>query len=232
MKLLTQAEAANIDKEFFEDYGFSVDQLMELAGQACAHAISKAHPPQPDKGILVICGPGNNGGDGLVCARHLQILNPQFTPKIFYPKPNTKELFQNLIRQCQKMNIQILDEMPSQQSLSKDYSLIIDALFGFSYVGPPRPTIKPILEIMAKTEVPVASIDVPSGWHVEDGDVEGLGLMPDTLISLTGPKLCSKYFKGSKHFLGGRFVPEIMIKERNLEIPPYPGLELVQELPV
>ena len=43
LKLLNQEEATNIDLELFDDYGFSVDQLMELAGQACAHAIAKSY---------------------------------------------------------------------------------------------------------------------------------------------------------------------------------------------
>ena len=231
MRLLSQEEAQAIDQELFDGYGFSVDQLMELAGQACAHAIFKAHPPQEGKSALVVCGPGNNGGDGLVCARHLHVLNPKFNPVIFYPKPNKKDLFQNLVRQCRKMNIQFVEDMPSQEDLKKDYSLVIDGLFGFSYVGPPRPSIMPILEAMANTEVPVASIDIPSGWHVEDGDVDNLRFQPHTLISLTAPKMCAKHFTGQKHFLGGRFVPEIMIKERNLDIPPYPGLDQIQELP-
>ena len=231
MKLLTQKEATAIDQELFNDYGFSVDQLMELAGQACAHAIFKAHPPQESKMTLVVCGPGNNGGDGLVCARHLNVLNPKFNPVIFYPKPNKKDLFLNLVKQCKKMEIPFINDMPSLDDLNKNYSVIVDGLFGFSYVGPPRSNIKPILEVMAKTDVPVACIDIPSGWHVEDGDVDNIGLQPHTLISLTGPKLCSKHFKGQRHFLGGRFVPETMIKERKLEIPPYPGLDQIQELP-
>ena len=70
LRLLGQEEAANIDQELFNDYGFSVDQLMELAGQACAHAVCKAYPNT--KGTaLIVAGPGNNGGDGLVCARYL-----------------------------------------------------------------------------------------------------------------------------------------------------------------
>lgn len=44
MKLLNQSEAANIDIELFNDYQFSVDQLMELAGLSCSHAIAKSYP--------------------------------------------------------------------------------------------------------------------------------------------------------------------------------------------
>jgi len=50
--------------------GFSIDQLMELAGLSCAEATATAFPERSRK-VLVVAGPGNNGGDGLVAARHL-----------------------------------------------------------------------------------------------------------------------------------------------------------------
>ena len=75
MKYLGQEEAQNIDQELFNEYAFSVDQLMELAGLSVAVALAKSYPREslskPD--VLVVSGPGNNGGDGLVAARHLKL---------------------------------------------------------------------------------------------------------------------------------------------------------------
>ncbi|KAM3178823.1 hypothetical protein ACTXT7_001780 [Hymenolepis weldensis] len=77
--LYFQEEAQKIDEELFTEYAFSVDQLMELAGFSCAVAIQNAYPKSSmrtsDGGVLVCCGPGNNGGDGLVCARHLKLFD-------------------------------------------------------------------------------------------------------------------------------------------------------------
>ncbi|XP_048476296.1 NAD(P)H-hydrate epimerase-like [Rhincodon typus] len=77
VKYLGQEEAQAIDQELFSEYKFSVDQLMELAGLSCATAIAKAYPlsslRKETPTVLVLCGPGNNGGDGLVCARHLKL---------------------------------------------------------------------------------------------------------------------------------------------------------------
>ena len=66
-----QEDAAKIDEELMGPLGFSVDQLMELAGLSVACSVFAEYPPSTHRRILVIAGPGNNGGDGLVAARHL-----------------------------------------------------------------------------------------------------------------------------------------------------------------
>jgi NAD(P)H-hydrate repair Nnr-like enzyme with NAD(P)H-hydrate epimerase domain len=52
-------------------HGFSIDQLMELAGLSVAASLADVYPPDTLLRVLVLAGPGNNGGDGLVAARHL-----------------------------------------------------------------------------------------------------------------------------------------------------------------
>jgi len=235
MTYLSQEEAQTIDQELFNEFTFSVDQLMELAGLSCAVAITKVYAKESlsrEKGaILVACGPGNNGGDGLVCARHLKLFG--YRPTIFSPKKPNKQLFHNLTNQCEKMDIPFLSYLPSDAQLIHDsYNLIIDALFGFSFKGPARPEFATILQQVVKCGLPVVSIDVPSGWDVENGDPEGTGIAPEMLISLTAPKLCAKHFKGKHHYLGGRFVPPDLAKKYDLRLPPYPGSEVCAELPL
>eukprot|EP00095_Tigriopus_kingsejongensis_P009172 snap_masked-scaffold145_size311916-processed-gene-0.12 protein:Tk09172 transcript:snap_masked-scaffold145_size311916-processed-gene-0.12-mRNA-1 annotation:"GJ19543" len=221
LKHLDQTEATNIDLELFNEYQFSVDQLMELAGLSCAHAIGEAFPDLTGTRVLVCCGPGNNGGDGLVCARHLSLLG--YEPVILYPKRTDKPLFHNLVVQCTKMGLEFLSDTPSQDSLDSDYGLIVDALFGFSFKPPVRASFADLLTRLAQTRVPIASVDIPSGWDVERGDVHAVGLKPELLISLTAPKLCARHFQGRFHFLGGRFVPQAMQDKYALNLPQYPG---------
>jgi len=61
------------------------------------------------------------------------------------------------------------------------------------------------------------------GWDVEEGDVSGKGLKPDTLISLTAPKKCAAHFKGKNHYLGMRLVPQKLATKYNLQLPLYTG---------
>ncbi|XP_077181464.1 NAD(P)H-hydrate epimerase [Paroedura picta] len=232
LKYLGQKEAQDIDQELFEQYKFSVDQLMELAGLSCATAIAKAYPASSftvsQPAVLIVCGPGNNGGDGLVCARHLKMFG--YEPTVHYPKRPNKAIFDNLTTQCKKMDIPFLSEFPSEAALIDEvYGLVVDAIFGFSFQGNVREPFATILGTLETVTVPIVSIDIPSGWDVEKGKPDGI--QPDMLISLTAPKVAAKHFTGRYHFLGGRFVPPALQKKHSLNLPPYPEADCVLQLP-
>lgn len=228
LKYLNQEQATNIDVELFNEYRFSVDQLMELAGLSCAHAIAKSFPEIQGQRILVCCGPGNNGGDGLVCARHLSLLG--YDPVIFYPKRTEKPLYQNLVTQCVQMGLPFLEQTPTQDEMDRSFKLVVDALFGFSFKPPVRSQFVDIISRISQTPLPIASVDVPSGWDVEHGDINELGLKPELLISLTAPKLCAMKFQGKFHYLGGRFVPIDLAAKYQLNLPEYPGTDTCVKL--
>lgn len=217
VKYLNQDEAINVDVQLFNKYKFSVDQLMELAGLSCANAIVDCYPGK--RKVLVCCGPGNNGGDGLVCARHLKHYGYQ--PSVFYPKRTEKELYQNLTHQCQSLEIPFIDCL-DQNTINEEYDLVVDAFFGFSFKPPVRETFVPFLDAFRNSQKPICSIDIPSGWDVEKGKPED-GIQPEMLISLTAPKLCAQSFTGKYHYLGGRFVPFKLAQEYNLQLPDFPG---------
>lgn len=100
MRYLNQVEAIEVDKSLFNEYKFSVDQLMELAGQSCAIAIANCYPIASlgSGPLLICCGPGNNGGDGLVCARHLKQFG--YNVEVYYPRITNSQLYENLNHQC------------------------------------------------------------------------------------------------------------------------------------
>ncbi|XP_054287282.1 NAD(P)H-hydrate epimerase [Macrosteles quadrilineatus] len=227
VKHLNQEEATNIDLELFNDYKFSVDQLMELAGLSCATAVYQCYKAKPRKNVLVLCGPGNNGGDGLVCARHLKLFG--FDPEIYYPKRTDKELYRNLTHQCIQMGIIFVNVLPSLEKINMKFDIIVDALFGFSFRPPVRSEFVEVLDSLRKTSVPICSIDIPSGWNVESGPPSD-GIQPEMLISLTAPKKCAERFEGKYHYLGGRFVPPKLAERYQLQLPPYNGTDCVVAL--
>ena len=87
----------------------------------------------------------------------------------------------------------------------ESYDFVIDALFGFSFEGPSREPFSSIINTMSKSQKPVLSVDIPSGWNVNQGDIYKSDFYPSAVISLTVPKLCMVNYKGI-HYVGGRFV--------------------------
>jgi len=199
---------------------------MELAGLAVAFAIHRYFPPSTHPRPLVICGPGNNGGDGMVAIRHLSHFG--YKPVLVYPKKTEKAPFQGLLKQCKTLNVEVLDLLPD--SLDRDFHIIVDAIFGYSFSGKVREPFDKIIQDINKSHLPVVSIDIPSGWDVEKGDESGNGLKPTMLVSLTAPKLCAKDFKGKYHVLGGRFVPPYIAEKYQLNLPKYPEADPIVAL--
>jgi len=224
---------------------FSLDQLMELAGLACAQALATVYPLKrssadnpSNRRVLVCCGPGNQGGDGLVAARHLSMFG--YSPTIFLPKPGSKEIYQRLQTQTKNLSIPTLSSISELRSSLRETDVILDAIFGFSFSGPVRPPFDEVLPLIVKSKLPIVSVDIPSGWDVEKGPVEREVankegekveevLQPEVLVSLTAPKLGVKGYKG-RHFLGGRFVPWSLQEKYQLNLPQYPGFEQIVEL--
>ncbi|KAK3153587.1 hypothetical protein QOZ80_2BG0177900 [Eleusine coracana subsp. coracana] len=229
---LTQRLAAEIDEQLMGPLGFSVDQLMELAGLSVAAAVAEVYKLSEHTRVLIICGPGNNGGDGLVAARHLYHFG--YRPSVCYPKRTPKPLYSGLVTQLESLAIPFLAVEDLPEDLSSEFDIVIDAIFGFSFHGTPRPPFDDLIQRLVSLSVigssekrpAIVSVDIPSGWHVEEGDVDGGGIRPDMLVSLTAPKLCAKKFTGPHHFLGGRFVPLPILSKYELQLPPYPGTSM------
>ena len=212
--------SALVDKELMGTYNYSIDQLMEIAGLTVAKVVNQEYVIKSNKKnirIITLCGPGNNGGDGLVASRYLKEFGNDV--EIMYPKKNTKNpLYNRLIIQCENYDIKISDKIyetkEEYEKIFEDCDIIIDALFGFSFKGEIRQPFKTIIEAMKKYENKIISVDIPSGFDIDKGNIFDT-FIPKGLISLTLPKLCSKNFKG-EHYLGGRFVPKKLFKKFNL----------------
>ncbi|KAI9882986.1 MAG: hypothetical protein M1823_005260 [Watsoniomyces obsoletus] len=227
MKTLSAKNAAALDQDLMSVGGFSLDQLMELAGLSVSQAVYRIHHPNRGKSILVACGPGNNGGDGLVAARHLWHYGYQ--PIIYYPKPGKNELYQRLTTQLKNLDIPFTEDFTSAMNKSHH---IVDAIFGFSFSGEVREPFAAVIEAMKKTSLEVTSVDAPSSWNIEDGPPDlgpGKDFHPTALVSLTAPKPLTKWFHG-RHFVGGRFLTPQIAQKYDLDLPQYEGVDQIVEI--
>lgn len=240
LKTLSAKSAFQLDQELMSTGEFSIDQLMEIAGLAVAQVIHKEYPPpsSPETSkILVLVGPGNNGGDGLVAARHLKLWG-SYDPIIYYPKKSTSNpLYSRLVKQLQDLDVEELSTLDEVKHLldkrNSGISIIIDALFGFSFRPPLRPPFDDLIGYLSSNNEnlpPIVAVDIPSGWDVDDGPV-GEDIGASCLVSLTAPKPAALKFNGA-HYLGGRFINPHIAKKYEIEdiIAKYKGDEMVVKL--
>ncbi|KGG52057.1 hypothetical protein DI09_21p290 [Mitosporidium daphniae] len=183
---ISSSQAQEIDKRLL-DIGYTIGQLVELAGLSISQAIYHYYPPSKDihKKPIILIGPGNNGADGLVVARHLArygymptlVIVKQFSPA---------SLNSSLLKICEHLNICIVDSL----SKAAHCGFIIDAVLGFGSTGsvikePYGTLIDQVVQINPSLLI---SIDVPTGWLVDHDNSNRAGLIrPHTLISLTLP---------------------------------------------
>ncbi|KAF8366929.1 hypothetical protein PRIPAC_84758 [Pristionchus pacificus] len=221
-----QKTAAQVDDLLMGKFGYLLPQLVEQAGLAAAVAAARVFPRS--NRAIILAGPGNNGADGLVAARHLKLFG--YECSVVYPRRSSNPIMQSLQQQCEVFSIDILPDLP--RPLPSSNTFFVDAFFGFSFKPPVRSPFDSILKEVVDSKLPVISVDIPSGWDVETGPpTDGTTvLQPEALISLSVPKSGVKSFSG-RHFLGGRFLPPGLLPVLSISIPPYPGEEMIQELP-
>ncbi len=201
MKLVTTAQMRQIEEKA-DAGGHSYDQMMDRAGRAVADAIEARFRVQ-DLPILILVGPGNNGGDGLVAARHLQRAGGYVSLYLWNRKtardPNFKAIQDRNIPYVLHSKDGNLKEL---RRLLKDSRLVVDALLG---TGASRPIGAPLSEILAalaaqrEADDPpyLVALDVPSGLNCDDGSLDPATVAADLTITLALPKWGLYLFPGA-----------------------------------
>ena len=166
VKTLTSKEIFALEKATVES-GISIELLMERAGYAVYEEIIKNYNPCK---ILILCGPGNNGGDGFVVARLLK--NNGWKVKVALDKSlDIKSLSHAAVSNRLKWKDQILDLKNVDLN---QYDLIIDALFGIGLHKEVRGIYKEIIK--ALHDKAIVSIDIPSGIDSDTGEILGCAI--------------------------------------------------------
>lgn len=141
--------------------GYSSDELMELVGKKLADEIMQAY--SNDKKILFLCGKGNNGGDGFVCAKYLK--DYDYDIILCEGKPKSEEAKQAYAQLSKKK----MHPLKEAEKYIFDADLIVDAVYGFSYHGSLNTEIKTLFRVINLAKLPVYSIDINSGAESDSG---------------------------------------------------------------
>ena len=192
--ILTAADMAETDRRTIAS-GVSIDTLMQNAGTAVARFIERHHPGAIS--ILILCGKGNNGGDGLVTAR---VLAPDSKRQItlgLLSEPSELEgpsakAYAALMSERPIVYLRILTDLASVEAIFKTpFDLIVDAVIGTGFKPPLRGTAVWIRDEIARhPESPVVAVDLPSGWDADSTDERAPdAFRADAVVTFTAPKL-------------------------------------------
>ncbi|MGD9331955.1 MAG: NAD(P)H-hydrate dehydratase [Desulfobacterales bacterium] len=203
MKIATVSQMRQMDQSAIKDFGIPETILMENAGGA-AHRVLRDHFPLTDRRVLVLCGSGNNGGDGLVVAR--KILSDGGRPKLLLLGDPDR------FKGASALNWEIIqrldiDRMPySGPALVEDLlarcHLVVDGILGTGLSKPVRGHYAEVIARVNAAERPVMSLDIPSGIQGDTGQIMGTAVRADLTVTFGLPKVGNLLYPGYLH--GGR----------------------------
>ncbi len=210
MKILTGVEMQDLDKMVIKSLGIPAEVLMERAGLGVAETIINYYPLEYYKKVLIICGPGNNGGDGFVCARYLWDKDYKVKVVLLSKKEKYKnEAALNLkILENLKFNIEELNSISQFKEILNKYSpnIIVDAIFGTGLKGEIEGFFKEIIEEInnykkKENNVKIVAIDISSGVCANTGQILGTAVKADLTITFELPKIGHLFYPG-KEYIG------------------------------
>lgn len=211
MKILTAAETREVDRLTTERYGIPSLTLMENAGRSVAEFIRERFPSFARRKIVVLCGKGNNGGDGFVVARHLREMGGKPVVYLLADAREVKgEAAANLNRWQQAGGECVtIPEASAADSALFEFqapALIVDALLGTGVRGPVEGNFRRAIEAInaRRPEIPVVAVDIPSGLNADTGEVASVAIRADFTVTFTAPKL--GFFYGAAAECQGQLV--------------------------
>ena len=220
--LLTSAEMKECDRAAIRTLKIPGMILMENAGRGVADSIEKNYGPVQNRSFLIVCGKGNNGGDGFVVARHLLLRRANVTVVMLAdPKEYTndakvnyeiiKSLAQGDAAGCRLISLR----SPKTLTTVPKHNFIIDAIFGTGFSGMVREPYRKIIEWINQQEGIKVAIDSPSGLDADTGKVGGIGVRADLTVTMCVRKTGlvigdAQAYTGKTEIVDIGFPPEIL----------------------
>lgn len=220
MKSVSAKKMKDIDQAAIEEFKVPSIVLMENAGRAAAE-VAALMLTDKNKKIVIVCGKGNNGGDGFVCTRHL--VNKGVNVLVFLTcnrdqlKGDAKINFSIL----EKMNVSIYEltkegNFTNLENKIKNSELVIDAIFGIGITGKIKEPYSEIINIINKNKNKVLALDIPSGLDATEGISLGSCIKADKTITFAVAKT-GLVNKQGPTFSGEIIVADISIPKQLLK---------------
>jgi len=164
LPLITTDQMREVDRLMVESYGITLEQMMENAGRIFADLARRQLGGRvQDRRFTVLCGPGNNGGGGMVAARHLHNWGARLIVEL---AADPRDLGNVPAHQWAILSQLRLNDATFDLESS---DLILDALLGYGSKGDPRPPVREWIERANSSRIPILSLDSPSGLDTTTG---------------------------------------------------------------
>lgn len=213
MKIVTADEMKSIDSRAIDGMSIPGVVLMENAGRGVVSVMEEEIGELKGLSFAIVCGKGNNGGDGFVVARFLNNQGGDVQAYLLGRKSQVKGDARTNLDLAIKAGIDVVEVTgeASVGGLEKGLSgadIAVDAIFGTGFKGAARGVPRKAIELLNLFDGPVFSVDVPSGLDSTSGQVEGVCVVADFTATMCLPKRGLLVYPG-KMYSGGVYVIDI-----------------------
>ena len=221
MHIVTSRQMRQIDERSEREFGVSSLTLMDNAGQAVATALARLYPELSTRNLIILCGKGNNGGDGIAVARHLKARGLPARVVLLAGK----ELLSGPAaaqRDLAGKDGVIIEEAGADAAWAAvaaslpRHGLILDALLGTGLEGPARGLIARAIADINGSGVEVMALDIPSGLSGDSAEIPGPAVHAVQTIALACPKI-PHVFDPAASLVGRLHIAEIGIPREAMD---------------
>ena len=212
---VTVEQMREVDRLMVDEIGISILMMMENASRNIAILSRKMLGGSVrDKHIVILCGKGNNGGDGLGAARHLINFGGKVTCIISEHKENLGENARIQLNVLKNIDATIIEFSNEQMNLIQekinDSDIIIDALLGYNLKGNPEVPYSDLIDIANNSSKPILAIDMPSGLDGNTGQPHAPTIKARATITLALPK-AGLTKDVAKEYVGELYVADLSV---------------------
>jgi NAD(P)H-hydrate epimerase len=196
--ILSPEEASALDRAA-QERGVSATSLMEAAGREVASAAVRLAGGRYGRRAVFVCGGGNNGGDGLVAARYLDEWGLRVTAFTLEGSDLREPAAANLrALRTTTVRVRPWSEASASRELARA-DVAVDAVFGTGFHGVPEGAAAEAIRALRDAEVPLVSVDVPSGVNGATGQVEDIAVRADLTVTFGAAKAGVVLHPGAAH---------------------------------
>ncbi len=220
MIVVTAEQMRELDRLTIEKYGVPSLALMERAGTGIAQAILECFGRAAKKGVLIIAGKGNNGGDGFVVARLLKKKRIPCEVALLARKDEVSPDSAHNLRAYLRLKGKVVEvtgdglDLLSQRINGK--GLLVDAILGTGMKNDVRGFYADAITLMNASGLPVVAVDIPSGLDADKGTPLGISIQAEMTVALGFAKVGEVIYPGSK-YVGDLVVAEIGIDPKAVQ---------------